>query len=93
MTLDRVEFRAPREVRRDERLTNLGADLETMPAAVAAVSAHSQTMGVNAGVSQRVAREILGHSDPALTANVYTDLPAVGMHEEVGKLPWVGSNA
>ena len=28
----RVEFQAPREARRDERFTNLGADLEAMPA-------------------------------------------------------------
>lgn len=47
-----------------------------------------QTWGVNAGISQRVAQEALGHPDPALTANVYTDVPAVGMHDEVAKLPW-----
>jgi integrase len=49
-----------------------------------------QTMGVRAGISQRVAQEILGHSDPALTANVYTDLAAIGTHEEIEKLPWLG---
>lgn len=49
-----------------------------------------QTWGVNAGISQRVAQEVLGHSDPALTANVYTDVPAIGMHDEIAKLPWVG---
>ncbi|MBI2513548.1 MAG: tyrosine-type recombinase/integrase [Opitutae bacterium] len=52
-----------------------------------------QTMGVRAGISQRVAQEVLGHSDPALTANVYTDIAAVGMHAEIEKLPWVGNNA
>jgi len=41
-----------------------------------------QTMGVGAGISQRVAQEVLGHSDPALTANVYTDMAAVGMQGE-----------
>ncbi len=50
-----------------------------------------QTWGVTAGISQRVAQEVLGHSDPALTANVYTDVPAVGMHDEIAKLPWVSS--
>jgi len=52
-----------------------------------------QTMGVRAGVSQRIAQEVLGHSDPALTANVYTDLAAVGMHAEIEKLPWVEDSA
>ncbi|MGC4071873.1 MAG: tyrosine-type recombinase/integrase [Nibricoccus sp.] len=33
-----------------------------------------QTWCVVAGVSQRAAQELLGHSDPALTANVYTDV-------------------
>ena len=50
-----------------------------------------QTLGVSAGVSQRIAQEVLGHSDPALTANVYTDVAAVGMHDEIRKLPWFGS--
>jgi len=52
-----------------------------------------QTMGVRAGISQRVAQEVLGHSDPALTANVYTDVAAVGMHAEIEKLPWVGNHS
>jgi hypothetical protein len=31
---------------------------------------------------------MLGHSDPSLTANVYTDVAALGLHAEVAKLPW-----
>lgn len=49
------------------------------------------TNGARNGVSQRMMQEILGHSDPALTANVYTDVAAVGMHAEIEKLPWVGN--
>ncbi len=49
-----------------------------------------QTMGVRAGISQRVAQEILGHSDANLTANVYTDVPALAVHDEMEKLPWLG---
>ena len=52
-----------------------------------------QTMGVRAGVSQRVAQDVLGHSDPVLTANAYTDMPAVGMHAELRKIPWIEEHA
>lgn len=31
----------------------------------------------------------LGHSDPSLTANVYTDVAALPLHEEIAKLPWI----
>ena len=34
-----------------------------------------------------------GHGDPSLTANVYTDVPALGLHDEVAKLPWLGGVA
>lgn len=47
-----------------------------------------QTWGAVSGVGQRAAQELLGHSDPALTANVYTDVAALGLHAEVAKLPW-----
>jgi len=47
-----------------------------------------QTFGSRHGVNQRAAQEILGHSDPSLTANTYTDIPALGLHEEMGKMPW-----
>jgi integrase len=50
-----------------------------------------QTFGVRYGVNQRAAQELLGHSDPKLTANAYTDVPALGLHDEVAKLPWLGS--
>jgi len=71
------------------------ADIERRDALGRVVHFHSfrktcNTWLVKAGVSQRVAQELLGHSDPALTANVYTDVPAVGMHDEIAKLPWVG---
>ena len=48
-----------------------------------------QTLGVGAGVSQRAAQEILGHSDANLTARVYTDVPSLELHREIAKLPWV----
>ncbi len=50
-----------------------------------------QTWGASCGVGQRAAQEILGHSDPSLTANVYTDVSAMALHSEVAKLPWYGS--
>ncbi len=40
-------------------------------------------------VAQRAAPELLGHSDPALTANVYTDVAGLALHDEVAKLPWI----
>lgn len=48
-----------------------------------------QTWGAVAGVGQRSAQELLGHSDPSLTANVYTDVAALALHDEVAKLPWI----
>lgn len=51
-----------------------------------------QTLGANCGLNQRAAQDILGHSDANLTANVYTDRPALALHDEVVKLPWIGSS-
>lgn len=48
-----------------------------------------QTLGVKHGLNQRAAQDILGHSDANLTANVYTDVPALALHSEVQKLPWI----
>lgn len=42
----------------------------------------------SAGGSQRAAQEILGHSDPSLTANVYIDASSLSMQDEVVKIPW-----
>lgn len=50
-----------------------------------------QTLGVRHGINQRAAQELLGHSDANLTAKVYTDVPALGLHSEVAKLPWLGA--
>lgn len=50
-----------------------------------------QTMGVRAGINQRSAQALLGHSDPALTANAYTDVAALELHAEVAKLTWLTS--
>jgi hypothetical protein len=36
-------------------------------------------------------RAPLGHSDANLTAKVYTDVPALSLHTELAKLPWLGS--
>lgn len=48
-----------------------------------------QTLGVRYGINQRAAQEVLGHSDPALTARAYTDVAALALHHEVAKLPWL----
>lgn len=48
-----------------------------------------QTMGVRYGINQRAAQEVLGHSDPALTAKAYTDVAALSLHTEIAKLPWI----
>ena len=48
-----------------------------------------QTLGVRYGISQRVAQEVLGHSDANLTAKIYTDVPALSLHAEIAKLPWI----
>jgi len=48
-----------------------------------------QTLGVRYGINQRVAQEVLGHSDANLTAKVYTDVPALALHAEIAKLPWI----
>ena len=52
-----------------------------------------QTLGVRAGINQRAAQELLGHSDPRLTANVYTDVPSLALHSEIAKLPSFGGVA
>jgi hypothetical protein len=46
---------------------------------------------VRYGINQRVAQEVLGHSDANLTAKIYTDVPALALHTEVAKLPWISS--
>jgi integrase len=48
-----------------------------------------QTLGVRYGINQRAAQEVLGHSDPALTARAYTDVAALALHAEIAKLPWI----
>jgi integrase len=48
-----------------------------------------QTLGVRYNVNQRSAQAILGHTDANLTANVYTDVPALALHEEIAKYPWI----
>jgi hypothetical protein len=50
-----------------------------------------QTLGVNYGINQRSAQEFLGHSDANLTARAYTDVPAIGLHAEMAKLPWIST--
>jgi len=49
-----------------------------------------QTLGVRNGINQGVAQEVLGHSDANLTAKNYTDVPALALHSELAKLPWIG---
>jgi len=48
-----------------------------------------QTLGVRYGVNQRAAQEVLGHSDANLTARAYTDVPALALHSEIEKFPWI----
>jgi integrase len=46
-----------------------------------------QSLGVRYGVNQRAAQEILGHSDANLTAQSYTDVASLQLHDEIAKLP------
>jgi len=48
-----------------------------------------QTMGVRAGINQRAAQALLGHSDANHTAKIYTDIPTLGHAAEVEKLLWL----
>lgn len=48
------------------------------------------TWAASSGVGQRSAQAVVGHSTPALTANVYTDVEALPLRAEVAKLPWLG---
>lgn len=48
-----------------------------------------QTLAARSGVPLVIAQRILGHSDPSLTANAYTDPASLGMQNEVVKLPWI----
>lgn len=43
-----------------------------------------------AGVSQRTAQELMRHSDPKLTAKVYTDASQLPTFDAVEALPWLG---
>ena len=70
------------------------AGIERVDALGRSVHFHSfrktwQTLGVRYGINQRVAQEVLGHSDANLTAKVYTDVPALAVHTEIAKLPWI----
>ena len=44
-------------------------------------------------VSQRVTQDVLGHSDPILTANIYTDVSQIKTGQEVAKIPWAFSTS
>ena len=48
-----------------------------------------QSLGVRFGINQRAAQEILGHSDANLTAQAYTDVASLQLHDEIAKLPWI----
>ena len=50
------------------------------------------TLLARSGVSQRMAQELMRHSDPRLTANIYTDTTLLPTFEAVHSLPWVQSN-
>ena len=44
------------------------------------------------GVSQRLAQELMRHSDPKLTANIYTDATHLPTFDAVETLPWHEAN-
>ena len=44
-------------------------------------------------MNQRSAQEILGHSDANLTAEAYTDVASLQLHDEIAKLPWISCGA
>jgi integrase len=46
------------------------------------------TMLARHNVSQRLAQELMRHSDPRLTANIYTDVTKLPTFEAVNDLPW-----
>ena len=50
-----------------------------------------QSLGVKFGMNQRATQEILGHSDANLTAQAYTDVPSLQLHDEIAKLPWISA--
>jgi len=50
------------------------------------------TLLENAGVPQRVAQEAMRHSDPRLTAQVYTDTTQFNLRSAVGKLLSFGNS-
>jgi integrase len=50
------------------------------------------TLLARCGVSQRLAQELMRHSDPRLTANIYTDVTCLPTFEAVHELPWLGDN-
>jgi integrase len=45
------------------------------------------------GVSQRLAQELMRHSDPRLTANIYTDATQLPTFEAIQVIPWQGQTA
>ncbi len=42
------------------------------------------------GISQRLAQELMRHSDPKLTAQVYTDASQLPIQAAIQQLPWQG---
>jgi integrase len=48
--------------------------------------------GVECGLAQKAAQEVLGHSDANLTANIYSRVSAEAMRRELDKLPWIDAH-
>lgn len=44
------------------------------------------------GVSQRLAQDLIRHSDPKLTANVYTDSSCLPTFEAINDLDWIAGS-
>ena len=51
------------------------------------------TLLARSGVSQRLTQELMRHSDPRLTANIYTDVTCLPTFEAVHELPWLGEES
>ena len=51
------------------------------------------TMLAKHGTSQRMAQELMRHSDPHLTAQIYTDVTQLPTFDAVSALPWQSENS
>ena len=50
------------------------------------------TLSAKYGVAQKATQETLGHSDANLTANIYAQISAESLRNELAKLPWIDAH-